>query len=103
MRHFLFSIHKSDIYSIRKGIRPTLIYEDNASAIAISKNPVCHGKSKHIKIRYHGIRDRIEEGEIAVEYKPTDKMAADGLTKALSVNGVKKMRSNLRLEEEPGR
>ena len=32
------------------GIRPTIIYEDNQSAISISKNPQFHGRTKHIDI-----------------------------------------------------
>ena len=34
---------------------------DNNSAINLSKNPVQHSKSKHIEIRYHFIRDLVEE------------------------------------------
>ncbi|CAN6999360.1 unnamed protein product, partial [Brassica rapa subsp. trilocularis] len=34
----------------------TTIRIDNRSAIALSKNPVFHGRSKHIHSRYHFIR-----------------------------------------------
>lgn len=37
---------------------------DNKSAIAIGKNPVCHNRTKHIAIKYHFIREAIENGEI---------------------------------------
>ena len=36
---------------------PTLIYCDNSSAIKLSKNPMLHGRSKHIDIRFHFLRD----------------------------------------------
>ncbi|ODM22039.1 hypothetical protein SI65_02884 [Aspergillus cristatus] len=61
---------------------PTTIYEDNQGAIKIADNPVNHPKTKHIAIRYHVIRDHIGNGEIRLEHLPTDKMIADGLTKA---------------------
>ena len=33
--------------------RPTQIYCDNSSTIKLSKNPVLHGRSKHIDVKYH--------------------------------------------------
>ena len=44
-----------------KGI---VFYCDNKSAIAISKNPVSHERSKHISIKYNFIREAHENGEI---------------------------------------
>ncbi|XP_076917721.1 secreted RxLR effector protein 161-like [Bidens hawaiensis] len=41
---------------------------DNRSAIALMKNPVFHGRSKHIDIRYHFIRECIENEQITVEH-----------------------------------
>ena len=46
----------------------TTIYCDNISSIALSKNPVFHGRSKHIEIRYHFIRELVENGDIKMEY-----------------------------------
>ena len=40
-------------------------------------------KTKHINIRHFFITDRIEKGELKVEYCPTDKMVADFFTKPL--------------------
>ncbi|GJZ06839.1 zinc finger, CCHC-type containing protein [Tanacetum coccineum] len=40
---------------------------DNISAIALVRNPVFHGRSKHIDIRYHFIRECVENGHINVE------------------------------------
>jgi hypothetical protein len=57
---------------------------DNQSALAISKNPLDHQRSKHIDIRFHHIRTLIEQGVINVKWIATDKNEADGLTKALS-------------------
>ena len=46
------------------------------------KSPQFHGRTKHVLIKYHFIRD--EEGAVNVEYCPTTDMVADALTKGLS-------------------
>jgi hypothetical protein len=56
---------------------------DNQSAIQISKNPVFHQRTKHIDIRYHFIREKIQEMKIKLYYLPTELMIADLLTKPL--------------------
>ena len=78
IRHFLYSIGKEAVYNMG----PTTIYEDNQGAIKLADNPVNHPKTKHIAVRYHAIREHIANGEIRLEYLSTDRMVADGLTKA---------------------
>lgn len=56
---------------------------DNQSAIALSKNPMHHERSKHIDIKYHYIRECVENGSIAVEHVRTGDQLADLLTKPL--------------------
>jgi len=41
---------------------------DNKSAIALSKNPVHHDRSKHIDTRFHFIRDCVERGEVDIDH-----------------------------------
>ena len=62
---------------------PTQVNEDNQGAIAMAKNPVAHARTKHIDIRYHFVREAIQDKEIVVKYIPTHEMIADILTKAL--------------------
>lgn len=57
---------------------------DNMSAISLSKNPVYHDRSKHIQIRYHFIRNCVEEGSVAVEHVSIGNQLADLLTKPLA-------------------
>ncbi|GJX95314.1 hypothetical protein Tco_0351112 [Tanacetum coccineum] len=64
----------------------TNIYIDNESTICIVKNPVSHSKTKHIKIRYHFIRDSYEKKLIQVIKIHTDKNVVDLLTKAFDVS-----------------
>jgi hypothetical protein len=56
---------------------------DNKSAIALSKNPVHHDRSKHIDTRFHFIRDCVDKGEVDVDHVGTRDQLADILTKAL--------------------
>ena len=50
-----------------------IVYCDNSSTIDISKNSVQHSKTKHIKIRYHFIRDLVERKIMCLEYIPTER------------------------------
>ncbi len=63
------------------------IYGDNQGSIALSKNSVYFKRSKHIDIRYHIIREKLDAGEIKLEYVGTAEQRADVLTKGL-IKGV---------------
>jgi hypothetical protein len=56
---------------------------DNKSALALSKNPVHHDRSKHIDTKFHFIRECIEEGKVEVDHIGTEEQLADIFTKAL--------------------
>jgi hypothetical protein len=56
---------------------------DNKSAIALCNNPVLHDRSKHIDTKYHYIRERVEAGNLEVDYIRTERQLADILTKSL--------------------
>ena len=60
-----------------------VIFEDNQSCIKMTKNPVNHGRAKHIDIKYHHIRDEVKRGEVQLEYCETATMLADIMTKGL--------------------
>ena len=57
---------------------------DNASALKLTKNPEFHGRTKHINIRHHFIRECVEQGEIAPEWISGKTNPADLFTKALA-------------------
>ena len=59
------------------------IYCDNQSAIAMTGNPVQHSMTKHISIRYHFIREYVDEGTMELHFVPTDQQLADIFTKPL--------------------
>ena len=62
----------------------TTIYCDNQAMIALSNNGQYHVRTKHIDIRFHFIREAIEQGTISLIYCPMGTMAVDLLTKALN-------------------
>ena len=62
---------------------PIVINEDNQGAIAMAKNPVGHARTKHIDIRYHFVREGVQDGAIILKYVATGEMIADILTKPL--------------------
>jgi hypothetical protein len=56
---------------------------DNMSTIALSKNPVLHERSKHIKVHYHFIRECVEHGDVRLEFVCMQDQLDDMFTKAL--------------------
>lgn len=70
-------------------------YGDNQGAIALAKNPHLTERSKHIDVAYHYVRDLQKKGRTDIQYIPTDKMAADGLTKPLAKAGLKKFKEQI--------
>ncbi|KAH0992662.1 hypothetical protein GBA52_004145 [Prunus armeniaca] len=58
-----------------------VIQSDSQSAICLVKNQVFHGRSKHIDVRYHWIRDWVNDGDITIRKVHTTKNASDCLTK----------------------
>lgn len=72
-----------------------MLYIDNRSAIDLAKNPIFHGRSKHIDVRYHFIRECVEQGLIVIKHVKTGEQRADILTKALTTVKFERMRRML--------
>ena len=70
----------------------TVIHEDNQSAISLAKNPQFHGRAKHIDIRHHFVREKVNDGTIELNYCRTDDMVADMLTKGLNTANFQRLR-----------
>src|SRR3954471_18709448 len=56
---------------------------DSTSAMRICHNLVQHSKTKHISLRYHFIKDHVENGDIELHFVHTQGQLADIFTKAL--------------------
>nr|GFC00226.1 retrovirus-related Pol polyprotein from transposon TNT 1-94 [Tanacetum cinerariifolium] len=60
------------------------IYFDSKAAIAISYNPVQHSRTKHIDVRYHFIKEKVEKGIVELFFVETEYQLAGLFTKAIS-------------------
>nr|GFB23863.1 retrovirus-related Pol polyprotein from transposon TNT 1-94 [Tanacetum cinerariifolium] len=60
-----------------------LVYCDNKSAIALCCNNVQHSRAKHIYVRYHFIKDQVENGIVELYFVRTEYQLADIFTKLL--------------------
>ena len=76
---------------------PTELYCDNKSAIAIAQNPVQHGRTKHINVKFHSLREAEKNQLIKITYCSTDIQLADLMTKALPKSRLELLRMNLDL------
>ncbi|CAL2241824.1 unnamed protein product [Prunus armeniaca] len=74
---------------------PTVIFCDNSSAIKLSRNPIMHGRSKHIDVRFHFLRDFVKNEVIELEHCPGNIQVADILTKPLKLEAFVNMRKLL--------
>ncbi|KAL0552141.1 hypothetical protein IC582_011238 [Cucumis melo] len=71
------------------------LYCNNMNAIDILKNPVQHSRTKHIDIKYHFIRELIENKIITVEHIGSNLQFADIFTKSLDANTFEHLRAGL--------
>nr|GEX17612.1 retrovirus-related Pol polyprotein from transposon TNT 1-94 [Tanacetum cinerariifolium] len=65
------------------------MYCDSKATIAISCNPVQHSRTKHIDVRYHFIKEKVEKGIVELFFVETEYQLADLFTKALSEDSFK--------------
>ena len=62
---------------------PATLNGDNMSSIAMTANNKGHSRAKHIDVRHHYIRERVQEGSIKMKHIPSSENLADILTKPL--------------------
>ena len=60
-----------------------MVYCDNQRTIHLSKNSTFHAISKHIDVRYHWMRDALNDNLFEIEKIHTDHNGSDMLTKSL--------------------
>lgn len=68
---------------------------DNSSTIKLSKNPVMHGRSKHIDVRFHFLRNLTKEGKIELLHCGSQDQVADIMTKPLKLEVFQNLRKLL--------
>ena len=85
-----------------KLMEPTTLLCDNLGAISMTKNPTNHGRSKHIDIQYHFIREKVAQKLIDVQSVPGEDNVADTLTKPLAPTPFNKYRTLLSIRPIEG-
>ncbi|RZC15548.1 Copia protein isoform B [Glycine soja] len=63
--------------------RPVRLYVDNKSTISLVMNPVAHGRSKHIEIIFHFLREKMSKKQLDLRYCSTEMQLIDIFTKGL--------------------
>lgn len=74
---------------------PIIINIDNQSAMKIAENDVDHARTKHIDIKYHFIKNEIDDKIIQLKWVPTEKQVADIFTKGLGFVTYNKFKNML--------
>nr|GEV06539.1 hypothetical protein [Tanacetum cinerariifolium] len=82
-----WSSKKQDYYGFHFDKIP--MYCDSKAAIAILCNPVQHSCTKHIDVRYHFIKEKVEKGIVELFFVGTEYQLADQFTKALPIERFK--------------
>ena len=73
-----------DLEVVKTAFEPLTLYCDSMAALAYAKDPKYHGKTKHIQIRYHFVREMITQNEVVLKHIPTNQMVADPFTKPIA-------------------
>jgi hypothetical protein len=92
-------------FMIQQGIdiHNNILYQDNRSAMLLETNGKLSSskRTRHIDIRYFFVKDKIEKGEIKLEYYKTDDMLGDFFTKPLQgILFIKYRNAIMNTEEE---
>lgn len=74
----------NDLCIPRVHINTILLYINNNLALKLTRNPKFHSKSKHINVKHHFIREKVEEGVINTQRVNTTDNLANVFTKALA-------------------
>ena len=88
-----------DLEVVPDTAQPMTLYCDNSGAVANSKEPRSHKRSKHIERRYHLIREIVARGDVEVKQISTHDNIADPFTKTLSIRVFEKHLEGLGIKD----
>jgi hypothetical protein len=73
----------------------TTLFVDNVSVINLAKNPIAHGRSKHIEMRFHYLRELVGDGKLRLSYCRSKDQVVDLLTKGVTNDVFKRLKKCL--------
>jgi len=76
--------------------------EGNQSCLALVNNPEATGRTKHVDVAYHMVRDHQARGDVAFYFIPSAERPADGLTKPLPSPALTAFRAAVGVGEDLG-
>jgi hypothetical protein len=79
--------------------KAAILWCDNLGATYLSANLVFHARTKHIKVDYHFVRERVFDKLLDIIFIPNGDQVADGFTKPLLVRQLQAFRNNLNLSK----
>jgi hypothetical protein len=71
---------------------PMQMYGDNTGCVYMMKNPKMSEKTRHIRVKYHYVRELVEEAMVSITFIRTKYMLADLLTKAVTKEVLQNLR-----------
>ena len=71
------------------------------SALAIASNPVFHARTKHVKVDYRFVREKVLRCDLQVKYITTSDQLADVFTKSVSTSHFLSLRSKIMASINP--
>ncbi|KAL1483366.1 hypothetical protein MTO96_033252 [Rhipicephalus appendiculatus] len=79
LQNFMKELHAQEFMH-----EPQVLLVDNQGAIALAKNQVTSDRRKHIDLKYHFLRDKVEEERLQLRYVESSSNSADLFTKPLN-------------------
>jgi len=80
--------------------KATIVYCDNISAVYLSADLVHHGRTKHVELDLHFVREKVAVGSVRVMHVPTGQQLADIMTKGLPTAQFEDFRSSLSVVDD---
>jgi hypothetical protein len=77
--------------------KQTIIHVDNQAAQQMALNPVHHQRTKHIDVRYHFVRERVQTKEVELQHISTKENLADIMTKGVTSSILNYLRPKIGL------
>lgn len=72
---------------------------DNIFTINLAKNLIAHGKSKHIDMRFHYLRELVSEEKMKLGYQKSEDQVPEFLTKGVIIEVVKRLKNHMSMED----